>query len=276
MAGGQTASPNLEVAFAQLSDPGKLRPKNEDYCGYSAPGTPSRAESHGWLFAVADGVGGQKFGDVASRTAVGNLLQNFRDSAGGESSQVGFLRRLVQAANHAVYEAGAAAGPGGVAIATTIVACSLRFDRICVAHVGDSRCYLVRDGRAELVTRDHTFSAEQVRLGLIAATEEAESANRRFLSRSLGNDLFVNVDTSEHLLQAGDFLILCSDGLHNSVSESDIAEVLARDVDLHSAARELVALANERDGADNITVQVIRVKSVGRMGMYRGRPYNLR
>ena len=270
------AAPGLEVTFSQLSDPGKARGNNEDFCGYAAPENAARTQSHGWLFALADGVGGQRLGEVASRTAVESILANFRNSAGGETSHPALLRRLVQAANHAVYETGRGAGPGGVAIATTIVACSLRFDRLAVAHVGDSRCYLVRGGCAEQITRDHTVSAEQVRLGLITAREETESANRHLLSRSLGNDLFVNVDTSDRLLVPGDVLLLCSDGLHNSVAEPDFAAVLGAEASLDEAARRLVALAKERDGGDNITIQLIRVESVGRMGMYRGRPYRLR
>ena len=274
--GGAAAGRGLEIRFAQLSDPGKHRANNEDYCGYSPPESAVRAQSHGWLFALADGVGGQRFGEVASRTAVESILTSFRNSVGGEPSHTALLRRMVQAANHAVYEAGTAAGPGGVAIATTIVTCCLRYDRVAIAHVGDSRCYLVRGGRADLLTRDHTMSAEQMRLGLITAREEAQSANRHLLSRSLGNDLFVSVDTSDHLVLPGDVLLLCSDGLHNSVSTSDIAEVLVPGAEPDESAQRLVALAKERDGQDNITVQVVQVESVGRMGMYRGRPYRLR
>jgi serine/threonine protein phosphatase PrpC len=265
----------LEVEFAQLSVPGKVREHNEDYCGHVQPATPAQAQSHGWLFAVADGVGGQALGEVASRTAVESLLANFPKSAGGES-HTALLRRLVQSANHDVYEAGRSAGPGGVAIATTIVACCLRYDRAVVAHVGDSRCYLIRNGQAAAITRDHTVSGEQVRLGIISAREGAESSHRHLLSRSLGNDLFVSVDTGDHLLLPGDILALCSDGLHNSVELSDMGQRLGPEADLESSARELVALANERDGTDNITLQLIRIRNVERMGMYRGRPYRLR
>jgi protein phosphatase len=186
------------------------------------------------------------------------------------------LRRLVQAANHDVYETGQSASPGGVAMATTIVACALRYDRAVVAHVGDSRCYLIRQGLATALTRDHTVAAEQSRLRLISAREAAESSNRHILSRSLGNDLFVNTDIGDHAVTAGDVLLLCSDGLHNSVLEADMAEALTRGPDLNAAAAKLVTLAKERDGGDNITVQLIRVRSVERMGMYRGRPYKLR
>ncbi|MGD0498852.1 MAG: protein phosphatase 2C domain-containing protein [Bryobacteraceae bacterium] len=270
-----SAHPALEVEFAQVSDTGKSREHNEDYFGYVQPATPAQAQSHGWLFVVADGVGGQALGEVASRTAAESLLSNFRQSPGGES-HAALLRRLIQAANHEVYESGRAASPGGVAMATTIVACALRYDRAVVAHVGDSRCYRIRHGHATALTRDHTVSGEQVRLGIVSAKEGAESGNRHLLSRSLGNDLFVSVDTGDHMTLAGDVLLLCSDGLHNSVDASDMARLVGPDAHLETAARNLVALANERDGGDNITVQLIRVHSVERMGMYRGRPYRLR
>jgi protein phosphatase len=265
----------LELEFAQCSDAGRTREKNEDYFGYAQPATPAEAQSHGWLFVVADGVGGQALGEVASRTAVDSLLANFRRSAGGEAFPA-LLRRLVQAANQAVYEAGRSAGPGGIAIGTTVVVCALRYDRAVVAHVGDSRCYLVRNGQAAALTRDHTIAGEQLRLGLVSASEAAASGNRHVLSRSLGNDLFVNVDISDHALLPGDVLMLCSDGLHNAVPERDIAQMLRTSLDLNDAARKLVRVANERDGGDNITAQVIRVRGVERMGMYRGRPYRIR
>lgn len=271
----QAAGSGMEVEYAGLSDMGRSRGNNEDYLGFVKPATLAQAQSHGWLFAVADGVGGQKLGEVASRVAVESLLDNFRQSAGGEAHTT-LLRRLIQAANHAVYEAGRAASPGGVAMATTIVCCGLRYDRAVIAHVGDSRCYLIRRGGAAPLTRDHTVSAEQVRLGVITAKEGAESVNRHLLSRSLGNDLFVKVEIGDHTVIPGDILVLCSDGLHHSVSPSDMSRLLTPDSDLGAAARQFVALANERDGSDNVTLQIIRIRSVERVGMYRGRPYRLR
>ncbi|MBV9617028.1 MAG: serine/threonine-protein phosphatase [Ktedonobacteraceae bacterium] len=258
-----------------MSDIGRIRQNNEDYLGHVEPVTPAQAQSHGWLFAIADGVGGQALGEVASRCAIESALSNFRKSTGGES-HTGLLRRLIQAANHAVYEAGRAAAPGGIDMATTIVACTLRYDRAVVAHVGDSRCYLIRNGQATALTRDHTISSENMRLGIISAKDEAESSNRNLLSRCLGTNLFVAVEISEHALLPGDFLLLCSDGLHHSVLESDMTRLLSSNAELGDAARSLVALANERDGADNVTLQVIRVRSIERMGMYRGRTYRLR
>jgi serine/threonine protein phosphatase PrpC len=266
--------PMLDVEFAQLSDPGRVRGQNEDYLGYALPDSPERARSHGWLFALADGVGGQDRGEVASRAAVECLVAGFQSAAGAELLTT-LMPRLVQAANARVLDTAAAAGPGS-AMATTLVACALRFDRAVVAHAGDSRCYLVRRGHATLLTRDHTFANEQVRLGLLSAKEAAESPNRHILSRSLGGDLFVGVETSEHQLYGGDVLVMCSDGLHGPVEASEIATLLGYDADLEKAANKLVALANQRDGSDNISVQAIRIRGVERVGMYRGRPYRLR
>jgi PPM family protein phosphatase len=265
----------LDVEFAQLTDCGRVRKHNEDYLGYAVPATLEQARRHGWLFALADGVGGQQQGEVASRAAVEGLLGGFREAAAGESP-LDLLPRLVQAANTRVHEAAAASGPGGAGMATTVVACLLRFDRAVVAHVGDSRCYLIRYGHARALTRDHTFASEQVRLGLLSARDAGKVSTRHVLSRSLGGDLFVAAEASEHILLAGDTLLLCSDGLHGSVDASEMAGVVGGQAGLQAAAQRLVSIANERDGGDNISVQVIRIRSVERVGIYRGRPYRLR
>jgi protein phosphatase len=265
----------LDVEFAHLSDCGRMREHNEDYLGYVVPATPAQVRTHGWLFALADGVGGQGGGEVASRTAVERLLAGYRASAGGDLHTT-LLPRLVQEANLRVYETGRAASAGGVAMATTLVACGLRFDRAVVTHVGDSRCYLIRRGHARLLTRDHTVAAEHARLGLLSAQEAAEAPTRHLLTRSLGSELFVNAETSDHQVLAGDVLLLCCDGLHGAVQASEMAHAVSHGGDLNAAGQKLVALANQRDGSDNISVLLIRVRSVERVGMYRGRPYRLR
>jgi len=267
--------PMLDVEFAQLSDVGRVRRHNEDYLGHSVPATPTEIRSHGWLFVLADGVGGQNAGEVASRTAVESVLTGFRAAGPGEPHSA-LLPRLVQSANLSVYEAGMKASPGGNAMATTFVACALRYDRALIAHVGDSRCYLVRRGHAAALTRDHTLAGEQQRMGLLSAEEAAESQRRHVLSRSLGNDMFVNVETSDHQVFVDDILVLCSDGLHASITSSEIAITVTHTPELEASARKLVTLANQRDGSDNISIQLIRVRSVERIGMYRGRPYRLR
>jgi serine/threonine protein phosphatase PrpC len=265
----------LDIDFAQLSDPGRSRDHNEDYVGHVPADTDVRIRSHGWLFALADGVGGHDCGEVASREAVETMLSGFRKAPGGEAHN-GLLTRLVQAANIRVYEAGRASSPGGISMATTIVACAVRFDRAVIAHVGDSRCYLIRHGRARQLTRDHTVVNDQVRLGILNAKEAADHHNKHLLSRSIGADLFVNVDTTDTQVLPGDSLLLCSDGFHGAIPEAQIGNIVNNQQDAKMAVAKLVQLANELDGSDNISVQLIRIRNVERMGMYRGRPYKLR
>ena len=265
----------LDLEFSELSDPGRVRTRNEDYLGHVVPGSPAQARSHGWLFALADGVGGQRQGEVASRAAVQEVLAGFRRAKDGVSHK-DVVTEIVQSANARVCEFEALSGRSGAGMASTIVVCALRFDRATVAHVGDSRCYLLRAGDAMPITRDHTVAADQARLGLVSAEEAAESSARHVLSRSLGMNLFVSVDIDEVQLLAGDVLLLCSDGLHGAVTAAEIAEATHRHRDLAATAQELVDRANEQDGSDNVSLQLIRVRSVERMGIYRGRPYKLR
>jgi len=264
----------LDLEFVERTDVGRVRDHNEDYLGYAAPASAAQVRSHGWLFALADGVGGHEKGEVASRAAIESMLAGFQGSPGGES-HAALLPRLVQKANTHVFETAVAGGRDTAGMATTLVACSLRFDRVTLAHVGDSRCYLIRNGKASQLTRDHTVASEQVRLGLVSAQEAGESSTRHILSRSLGTEMVVNVETNDHQLYPGDVLLQCSDGLHGSVEASEMAALCSHGMDLVGAAEKLVALANERDGSDNISVQLIRVRDVERMGMYRGRPYKL-
>ncbi len=186
----------LDIEFSELSDTGRVRTHNEDYVGHVAPGSPAQTRSHGWIFALADGVGGQRQGEVASRAAVQEALAGFRRAKDGALHK-DVAAELVRAANARVCESEALSGRSGTGMASTIVVCALRFDRATVAHIGDSRCYLIRSGDAQLITRDHTVAADQERLGLVTPEEAAESSARHVLSRSLGMNLFVNVDIDE-------------------------------------------------------------------------------
>jgi len=265
----------LDVEFAQLSDPGPVRTRNEDYLGYVQPASAAQAHSHGWLFVLADGVGGHRQGEVASRAAVEEMVAGFRRATAGEAP-TNLMNRLVQASNARICETEALAGPAGTGMASTIVACLLRFDRVTVAHVGDSRCYLIRRGEIKQITRDHTVASEQQRLGLLSAEEARDADTRHVLSRSLGLNLFVNVEVDEVTVLAGDVLLQCSDGLHGPVSDAQMARAVKDGANLEAAARELIDRASQQDGDDNVSVQLIRVRGVERVGMYRGRPYNLR
>jgi protein phosphatase len=160
-------------------------------------------------------------------------------------------------------------------MATTLVACALRYDQAIVSHVGDSRCYLIRNGQAKQVTQDHTWVNEQRKMGLLSAEEAAQSDSRHVLIRSIGTEMFVSPDTAALTLQAGDLLVLSTDGLHDEMREETIAEIVSQKKNMNEIARELVTRAVEIDGNDNTTAQVIRVRSVEQIGMYRGRPYRL-
>jgi protein phosphatase len=264
----------LDIQYGQATDPGKIRKNNEDAMGSFVPLSRHQARSHGFLFAVADGVGGMDLGEVASATAVSVVTRGF-EQAQADTLLLGLLPRLVQHANAAVHDCRLAPEYRGKNMATTLVTCALRHDQAVVSHVGDSRCYLVRHGRARQITQDHTWVAQQRKLGLISKSEVAESESRHLLIRSLGPEMFVSPDTTAVSLLAGDMLVLSTDGLHDELSDTAIAEIASQPKTVEDIARELVERAVEIDGNDNTSAQVIRIRSVEQVGMYRGRPYRL-
>ena len=273
----------LDVEFAERTDVGRTREHNEDCIGHVVPAS-RQTHDDGWLFALADGVGGQEKGEVASRLAIDTVLAEFKTIPKG-IMHVSLLPKLVQQANQAVFEAGNGQSDGlqdkpekvdpSAHMASTLILCALRFDSAVISHVGDSRCYLLRSGRLTCLTHDHTIASEQSRLGLASDDEEDGSPNRHILTRSLGMDLFVAADTMTVAVLPGDVLMLCSDGLHGYVPDFVIQTELTSMSDLNGAAEALIARANEAGGHDNVSVQLIRVRSVERMGLYRGRPYRL-
>jgi PPM family protein phosphatase len=264
----------LDIQFGEASDFGKVRTNNEDAVGSFIPVSRQQARSHGFLFVVADGVGGLDLGEVASSTAISVITEEFGKAQSG-SMLISLLPRLVQRANSAVHDCTLSTAHRGKKMATTVVACALRYDQAVISHVGDSRCYLIRNGRAKQVTQDHTLVNEQKKIGLITADEIAHSDARHVLIRSLGPEMFVSADTTAITLQPGDVLVLSTDGLHDELGDEEIATIASQKKDAAQIARELVARAVEIDGGDNTTVQVIRVRSVEQVGMYRGRPYRL-
>jgi len=269
----------LEIEFGQYTNPGKVRDHNEDYMGCVLPDSystdaPDRRQSHGWLFALADGVGGHQMGELASETAVESVLAGFRKAPANEA-YAGLLARLVQQANSDVIETAASSGNHASGMATTLVLCALRHDRAVIAHIGDSRCYQIRGGHIAQQTRDHTLVNDQVRMGLLSRNEAEEANTRHILSRSLGKDFFVSADITTTMLLPGDVLLLCSDGVHNSLPEEEMVSLAAMGT-AQEAAMAMVNRAIELDGSDNASMQLIRIKDVERIGMYRGRPYKLR
>jgi protein phosphatase len=213
-------------------------------------------------------------GEVASAKAISVITEEFEKAQAG-TMLISLLPRLIQHANAAVHDCTLAPEYRGKKMATTLVACALRYDQAIVSHVGDSRCYLVRNGKAKQITQDHTWVNEQRKMGLISASEAAESESRHVLIRSLGPEMFVSPDTTAVTLLAGDVLVLCSDGVHDELKETELSVIVSQNKNIDEIARELVARAVEIDGNDNTTAQVIRIRSVEQIGMYRGRPYRL-
>ena len=264
----------LDLNFGQASDAGKLRRENEDAMGVFIPESLRQVQSHGWMFVVADGVGGLEFGDVASATAVATIEAGYANAPGG-SSLVTLLPDLIQQANAAVHDESLQPGRRGNRMATTVVACALRQNQAIVSHVGDSRCYHIRGGRAVAITEDHSLVNEQRSLGLITEAENADSEMNHILTRSLGIERFVVVDTATFTIEAGDVLVLCTDGVHRAMYEKEIARLASREGDIQKVAEELNRYAIKADGSDNSTVQVISIRSTENVGMYRGRPYRM-
>src|ERR1035438_404917 len=163
----------LDVQFGQASDFGKVRTNNEDSMGSFIPASRYQARTHGYLFAVADGVGGMDLGEVASAKAISVITEEFEKAQAG-TMLVSLLPRLIQHANAAVHDCTLAPEYRGKKMATTLVACALRYDHAIVSHVGDSRCYLVRNGQAKAITQDHTWVNEQRKLGLISSSRSEE------------------------------------------------------------------------------------------------------
>src|SRR6266511_2492757 len=228
----------MRVTAAAATDIGLVREGNEDSYLTEEP-----------LFAVADGMGGHRGGEVASQLAVETLEKRFKQGAGDLPDQV-------QEANRVVFERSVVdekvAGMG-----TTLTAALVEGDRVRLAHVGDSRAYLLRDGDLRLLTEDHTLVHRMVTEGEISKDEAETHPQRSVLPRALGVDNVVDVDDDTVQVRPGDRLLLCTDGLTSMVSEQAIEEALRGVPDPQEAARRLVHLANEGGGTDNTTVVVL-------------------
>ncbi|HEV2277034.1 MAG TPA: protein phosphatase 2C domain-containing protein [Acidobacteriaceae bacterium] len=262
----------LEIEFGQATHPGKVRTNNEDCTGYFEPRSRQEARSRGWFFALADGVGGFEFGEIASARAIQVVCEEFSECQ-ENTSLISLLPRLIQHANVAVHDEGLVRERRGSHMATTIVTCALRHDQAFIAHVGDSRCYHLRDRRAVPITQDHTWVNEQRKLGLLSSADVESAETRHMLTRSLGPELFITADSNTVSLRPGDRLVLCSDGLYGGLQNADIARLASQTKNLDEVARDLVCSSVDADGSDNTTAVVIGIRSIEAMAMYRGRLY---
>jgi PPM family protein phosphatase len=250
----------LTVRVGAATDTGPVREQNEDAVLISEP-DPQLLETNGLLLAVADGMGGYQRGEVASRIAVETLREVYYESPLDENEIPDRLKRAFRTANERIFEDGSAEGQQNM-MGTTLVAAVVKENDLTLANVGDSRGYLVRAGRANQITQDHSLVAEQVAAGAMTQEEARESQHRNIITRALGHRNRVDVDIFEMRLLADDRLVLTSDGLHDYVTEEDLATIpISRSAD--DAARELIALAIENQTNDNVSVLVASFVEAG-------------
>ena len=246
------------VKLGAKTDLGRVRDNNEDKFDFFEPEDPAVLATKGCFYAVADGMGGHSAGQIACELALKTVIECYYadPSADVEAG----LRRAVEQANALIYDT-AQAIPDRQGMGTTLTAAIVREDRVTLAQVGDSRAYLLRAGAITQLTEDHSWVAEQVRLGTMSLAEAQVSPFRNIITRSIGTAAAVETDVVTHELRVGDTLLLCSDGLSGHLEPDEMqGVVLAHGPS--AAALSLVEAANERGGRDNITAVVLSVRAL--------------
>jgi PPM family protein phosphatase len=230
---------------AHKTDTGRQRHANEDSYFARAP-----------LFAVADGMGGAQAGEVASRIAAGAFERRGRVS--DEKPAEGQLEEIAQAANREIHQL-AQEDSSRAGMGTTLTSAVLRDDEVALGHVGDSRAYVLRDGQLKRLTKDHSLVEELRRQGRLTEEQAEEHPQRSIITRALGPEPSVNVDTMTFPAKDGDVFLLCSDGLTTMVSDDEIRQILTEARTLRSGVSKLIEAANRGGGRDNITAVAFRV-----------------
>jgi protein phosphatase len=255
----------MTINSSAHTDPGRRRDHNEDAFWTPGPDWPSAEDARhkGRLYVVADGMGGHQAGEVAAGIAT-DVIPN-RYYADPSVDRAAALLHAIEAANAEVFRA-AQERPDQEKMGTTVVAVVVHQDRLIIAHAGDSRAYLVRDGRLQRLTKDHSWVEERRQAGDLTAEEAASHPLRNVVTRSLGHDGEIEPTVRIGSLEPGDRLLLCSDGLWEPVEERTIAGILANQLPAR-ATRSLIEAANEVGGPDNIAAVVVHIEGQGRRWM---------
>jgi serine/threonine protein phosphatase PrpC len=252
-------SPAVPIIEAHgISETGSVREDNQDAIRMCDP-DDALAVTHGHTYAIADGMGGYEHGGVASATALDLFFSAFYNSNGSKPQSR--LRQAVQQANTGVYQT--AVRIGAVRMGTTLSVANLVGRQLNIAHVGDSRIYLIRNGQATCLTNDHTMVGELVRMHVLSPDKVRAHNQRSILNKCLGLDLFVQPDVTQVPAREGDVIILCSDGVWSVVEDDDFAHLATSIPDVSQLSRELVGLALERDSDDNASAIAVRVQRLG-------------
>lgn len=246
----------MKVKCHQISSTGVVRDHNEDFLLFWEPDEFELRQKAGSLAILADGVGGEGNGDVASRLAVETAVTAFKE-ANPETSPSNLARSMFEAAAAAVFQATRDKGR----MATTLLVSIFRHDQVTIAHVGDSRAYLVRGGKIKRLTTDHSYTSLQVKLGLLLERNAMTSPHRSTLTRSIGYEPMCHYDISTHPLERGDIILQCSDGLYGFLLDEEILEAVIK---YHpgEACKRLIGLAEKRQVSDNVSAQIVQVWEV--------------
>ena len=256
----------MRIASGGVTDVGRVRTNNEDCHKIVEPLN---------LFVLSDGMGGEAHGEIASAMAVETVVKHCLDLEANPAAKImgpaqpnwsARTKRLstaIHLANRNIFKS-AEQNVDQRGMGATLTAVWIDGAKLSIAHVGDSRAYLLRGGSLLQLTRDHSLVAEQVRRGILTSAEAEESDMQSVLLRALGAQAEIEVDVEEHTLFPRDVLLLCSDGLTRMVTDPEIAGTLQAETNPDRAAENLVALANERGGPDNITVVIARIEKESR------------
>ena len=251
-----------KITIMGLTDTGIVRAKNEDCIGFdSALG----------LVVLADGMGGHRGGEIASTMTVDTIISNLQqklpkisageiDEASGFSRESICLQDAVVEANQSVFQA-SESNPDHKGMGTTIVVLQFYNNTFSLAHIGDSRCYRLRSGKFEQITKDHSLLQELIDRGFYTPEEARKSMNKNLVTRALGIDPVVMPDIQEDIVLKNDIYLLCSDGLTDLVEDEDIYLTINQfSANLEDAAKQLITKANQNGGKDNISVMLCRIE----------------
>ncbi|HEX8996057.1 MAG TPA: Stp1/IreP family PP2C-type Ser/Thr phosphatase [Ktedonobacterales bacterium] len=246
----------LRLASGVLTDVGRKRERNQDNVTSEVPTTADVLEERGALFVVCDGMGGHAAGEVASELGVRTIREVYFASKGQDV--ITSIAQAVKSANDAIYSL-ARSHTEYSGMGTTCVALVIVGGRAYIVNIGDSRAYIIRNGQMRQVTQDHSWVAEQVRIGLLTEEQARVHAHRNVITRSLGTQPNITADLFVETLRDGDRVLLCSDGLHGYVDEEAIAQEVVTQTSAEQASRDLIDMANANGGPDNISAIVVDV-----------------
>mgnify|MGYP000873641818 FL=1 len=245
----------MNYQFCAKTDPGRARDNNEDAVAYDELTLTA---------VLADGMGGYNAGEIASGMATAFIKSELSRwiTEAGTNVKAKEVRRAMEIcvdnANRSIFNS-ANSNSHYAGMGTTLIVGVFREDKLVLGHIGDSRCYRLRDGSFEQITKDHSLLQEQMDAGLITAEQAATSSIKNLVTRALGVDESVLLEVNEHTIQGSDLYLMCSDGLSDMVNDDAIAKIVASEATLDQKAKQLIDAANENGGRDNISVLMVEL-----------------